>query len=216
MVAAVAGAARPSPNTSMAARDTLTVCFHLCCSDSESGQRAATFQRLDCPGLYKELTGVLARSFKSIMNFTTVLWTLLLVALTVLKVVFTIIITTIKTILVKNDWLWTQGTTMVMSLARRLAALLVEGANLGFINMTTTLLHDLSLCCCYVFGLLVSVLSKMMAVTLWVVKYLVSRCRDSSMEHRQANVTEGTLAAATSLEDHAGDHDLELAEGRFP
>lgn len=150
------------------------------------------------------------------MNFTTVLWTLLLVALTVLKVVFTIIITTIKTILVKNDWLWTQGTTMVMSLARRLAALLVEGANLGFINMTTTLLHDLSLCCCYVFGLLVSVLSKMMAVTLWVVKYLVSRCRDSSLEHRQANVTEGTLAAATSLDDHAGNHDLELAEGRFP
>lgn len=150
------------------------------------------------------------------MNFTAVLWTLVLVALTVLKVVVTIIITTIKTILVKNDWLWTQGSAMVVSFARRLAALLVEGANSGLINMTTTLLHDLSTCCCYAFGLLVSLLSKLMTVTLWMVKYLLSRCRDSSMEHRQANVTEGSLAATTSLDDNAGDHDLHLADGRFP
>ena len=150
------------------------------------------------------------------MNFTTILWTLVLVALTVLKVVFTIIITTIKTILVKNDWLWTQGSAMVVSLVRRLAALLVEGANLGLINMTTTLLHDFSTCCCYAFGLLVSLLSKMMTVTLWVVKYLLSRCRDSSMDHRQANMTEGSLAATTSLDDHAAGHDMDVADGRFP
>ncbi|KAG0716126.1 hypothetical protein GWK47_010327 [Chionoecetes opilio] len=149
------------------------------------------------------------------MNFTTVVWTLVVVAVTVVKVVFTIIITTIKTILVKNDWLWTQGSAMVVSLARRLAALLVEGANSGLVNMTTTLLHDLSTCCCYAFGLLVSLLSKMMTVTLWVVKYLLNRCREPSMEHRQLNVTEGGLAAATSLDDHPGGHDLHLADGRF-
>lgn len=151
------------------------------------------------------------------MNLTTVLWTLVLVALTVLKVVLTILITTIKTILVKNDWLWTQGSAMVVSLARRLAALLVEGAHCVFVNMTTTLLHDLSTCCCYVFGLLVTLLSKMMTVTLWLVKYLVSRCREASMDQRQANLTEGGLAATTSLDDpHAADHDLQHADPRFP
>lgn len=151
------------------------------------------------------------------MNFTTVLWTLVLVALTVLKVVFTIIITTIKTILVKNDWLWTQGWAMVVSFARRLVALVVDGANWGLAHMATTLLHDISACCCYAFGSLVTLLSKMMTLTLWFVKYLLSRCREASMEQRQANLTEGTLAATSSLEDpHAGDHDLQHADPLFP
>lgn len=147
------------------------------------------------------------------MNFTTVLWTLLLVALTVLKVVLTIIITTIKTILVKNDWLWTQGWAMLVSLVRRLAVLLVNGVNSVLANMTTTLLHDLSSCCCCAFGFLVTLLSKMMTLALWLVKYLLSRCREGSMEQRQANLTETSLATATSLED---DHELHHADPRFP
>lgn len=148
------------------------------------------------------------------MNFTTVLWTLGLVVLTVLKVVLTILITTIKTILVKNDWLWTEGSAMVMSLARRLAALLVDSANSGLVNMTTTLLHDISACCCWAFGLLVTLLTKMMTVTLWVVKYLVSRCREGSLEHR-LNLTETSLTATSALDD-PHDHDLQHADPRFP
>ncbi|KAK8736260.1 hypothetical protein OTU49_004901 [Cherax quadricarinatus] len=124
------------------------------------------------------------------MNLTTVLWTLLLVVLTVLKIVVTIIVTTIKTILVKNDWLWTQGWNMVASFGQRVVGLVVEGANLGLGNMMATLLHDLTAFVSGVFGLVVTILSKLMTVTFWTVKYLVNRCKDMPHTHFKNNVTE--------------------------
>lgn len=124
------------------------------------------------------------------MNFTTIVWTLLLVVLTVLKIAVTIVVTTVKTILVKNDWLWTQGWNMVVSFGRRVVGLVVEGANLGVGNMVATLLHDLTLFLYGVLSLVMTILSKVMTVSFWVIRYLVSRCREIPHAHFKSNVTE--------------------------
>lgn len=124
------------------------------------------------------------------MNLTTIVWTLLLVVLTVLKIVVTIVITTVKTILVKNDWLWTQGWNMVVSFGQRVVGLIVEGANLGLGNMVSTLLHDLTSFLYGVLSVLMTILSKVITVSFWVLKYLVSRCREIPHSHFRSNVTE--------------------------
>lgn len=136
------------------------------------------------------------------MNLTTFLWTLTVVLVTVVKILVTILVTTIKTILVRNDWLWTQGWNALASLLERVLGPLVEwahgvlgplvdGANLGVVHLVTTLLHDLTTCLYAALGCLLTLLTKLMTLTYYLVRYMITRCRDLQCPHAiRRNITE--------------------------
>lgn len=126
------------------------------------------------------------------MNLTTFLWTLAVVVLTVVKIIVTILVTTVKTIVANNDWLWTQGWNAFMSLLERvLGGPLMHGApNIGLGNVLTTLVHDLTTCLYAAVGLVLSICTKLMTFTYWLVRYMVSKCRDLPHSHLKSNITE--------------------------
>lgn len=133
------------------------------------------------------------------MKFKALICTLVLIFLTILKVLITILLTTIKTILVRNDWLWTQLYNTVVSFAQGLFPKVLELITLGLWNMISTLLSDAT---SFLYGALwlsATLLTKTVSVTFWIIKYLTSRWRDLPNFFRQRNTTEETALNVDDL-----------------
>ncbi|XP_066971576.1 uncharacterized protein [Macrobrachium rosenbergii] len=130
------------------------------------------------------------------MSWKALFWTLLLIVLTVMKVVITILITTVKTILVKNDWLWVEVGHMIVSFVNQLFTFVVDLINMLFSHVLATLLYDITNFIYGIFSLVVSLLSKAMTISFWIVRYVVSRWREISFQSiRKANLTEESTLA---------------------
>lgn len=133
------------------------------------------------------------------MRFKALFCTLVLIFLTILKVLITIVLTTVKTILVRNDWLWTQAWNTVVSFAQGLLSKMTETVTLGLWNMIFTLLSDIT---SFLYGILwvsAALLTKMVSLTFWIIKYLASRWKDLPSVFRQRNTTEETAINVDDL-----------------